>query len=149
MKITLLYGGRSAEHEVSILSAFSVLNAIYYNYYQVQLVFITKEGQWVKGPLLTEKPASKDVLHLSWDPSGQTEEGFTGKVINPGEIKEEGAIVFPVLHGPNGEDGTIQGFLETLNMPYVGAGVLTSACAMDKIMTKYICLLYTSDAADE
>ena len=138
MKITLLYGGRSAEHEVSILSAFSVLNAIYYNYYQVQLVFITKEGQWVKGPLLTEKPASKDVLHLSWDPSGQTEEGFTGKVINPGEIKEEGAIVFPVLHGPNGEDGTIQGFLETLNMPYVGAGVLTSACAMDKIMTKYI-----------
>ena len=77
MKITLLYGGRSAEHEVSILSAFSVLNAIYYNYYQVQLVFITKEGQWVKGPLLTEKPASKDVLHLSWDPSGQTEEGFT------------------------------------------------------------------------
>lgn len=100
MKITLLYGGRSAEHEVSILSAFSVLNAIYYNYYQVQLVFITKEGQWVKGPLLTEKPASKDVLHLSWDPSGQTEEGFTGKVINPGEIKEEGAIVFPVLHGP-------------------------------------------------
>ena len=52
--------------------------------------------------------------------------------------KEEGAIVFPVLHGPNGEDGTIQGFLETLNMPYVGAGVLTSACAMDKIMTKYI-----------
>lgn len=88
MKITLLYGGRSAEHEVSILSAFSVLNAIYYNYYQVQLVFITKEGQWGKGPLLTEKPASKDVLHLSWDPSGQTEEGFTGKVINPGEIKE-------------------------------------------------------------
>ena len=65
MKITLLYGGRSAEHEVSILSAFSVLNAIYYNYYQVQLVFITKEGQWVKGPLLTEKPASKDVLHLT------------------------------------------------------------------------------------
>ncbi len=45
---------------------------------------------------------------------------------------------FPVLHGPNGEDGTIQGFLETLNLPYVGAGVLTSACAMDKIMTKYI-----------
>ncbi len=59
-------------------------------------------------------------------------------MINPGEIKEEGTIVFPVLHGPNGEDGTIVGFLETLNLPYVGAGVLTSACAMDKIMTKYI-----------
>ena len=51
MKITLLYGGQSAEHEVSILSAFSVLNAIYYDYYQVQLVYITKNGQWVKGPL--------------------------------------------------------------------------------------------------
>lgn len=138
MKITLLYGGRSEEHDVSILSAFSVLNAIYYAYYQVQLIFISKEGQWVKGPLLTEKPASKDELHLTWDPSGKVTDGFTGKVINPGEIKEEGTIVFPVLHGPNGEDGTIQGFLETLNLPYVGAGVLTSACAMDKIMTKYI-----------
>ncbi|BDP75963.1 hypothetical protein EfmAA242_01910 [Enterococcus faecium] len=51
--ITLLYGGRSAEHEVSILSAFSVLNAIYYNYYQVQLVFITKEGQWVSERTIT------------------------------------------------------------------------------------------------
>lgn len=60
------------------------------------------------------------------------------QIINPGEIKQESAIVFPVLHGPNGEDGTIQGFLETLNMPYVGAGVMTSACAMDKIMTKYV-----------
>ena len=65
MKITLLYGGRSAEHDVSVLSAFSVLNAIYYTYYQVQLIFISKEGQWVKGPLLTEKPASKEDLHLN------------------------------------------------------------------------------------
>lgn len=134
MKITLLYGGRSAEHEVSILSAYSILQAIYYNYYQVQLVFISKEGQWVKGPLLTEAPTSIDTLHLSWTGEGQQ----TGSIINPGAIKEEDTIVFPVLHGPNGEDGTIQGFLETLNLPYVGAGVLTSACGMDKIMTKYI-----------
>lgn len=82
MKITLLYGGRSAEHEVSILSAFSVLNAIYYNYYQVQLVFITKEGQWVKGPLLTENLPAK-MSCIFHGTSGQTEEGFTGKVINP------------------------------------------------------------------
>ncbi|MFV0560237.1 MAG: D-alanine--D-alanine ligase [Enterococcus sp.] len=138
MKITLLYGGRSEEHDVSILSAFSVLNAIYYSYYQVQLVFISKDGQWVKGPLLSEAPDSAEELKLTWDQSGQASETFTGRLINPGEIKEEGTIVFPVLHGPNGEDGTIQGFLETLNLPYVGAGVLTSACAMDKIMTKYI-----------
>ncbi|ALS02905.1 D-alanine--D-alanine ligase [Enterococcus silesiacus] len=140
MKITLLYGGRSEEHDVSILSAYSVLNAIYYNYYQVQLVFISKEGQWVKGPLLSEKPESKDILKLTWSDDGEIDKWgeFTGKVIQPCDIQEEEAIVFPVLHGPNGEDGTIQGFLETIGMPYVGAGVLASANAMDKIMTKYL-----------
>ncbi|KAF1299512.1 D-alanine--D-alanine ligase A [Enterococcus sp. JM4C] len=140
MKIILLYGGRSEEHDVSILSAYSVLKAVYYNYYKVQLVFISKEGQWVEGPLLTEAPKSADALRLTWDTSGERTEGFTGKLIHPGAIQEseEEIIVFPVLHGPNGEDGTIQGFLETINVPYVGAGVLTSACAMDKIMTKYI-----------
>lgn len=131
MKIILLYGGRSAEHDVSLLSAFSVVNAVYYNYYQVQLVMITRDGQWLKGSLLTEAPTSKEVLNL-------TDSAYQGTPIQPGEIKEEDAIVFPLLHGPNGEDGTIQGFLETIGMPYVGAGVLTSACGMDKIMTKYI-----------
>ncbi|MEI5994610.1 D-alanine--D-alanine ligase [Candidatus Enterococcus mansonii] len=140
MKITLLYGGRSEEHDVSILSAYSVLNAIYYNYYQVQLVFISKDGQWVKGPLLSEKPESKDILNLTWSDDGEIDKWgeFTGKVIQPCDIQEEDTIVFPVLHGPNGEDGTIQGFLETIGMPYVGAGVLASANAMDKIMTKYL-----------
>lgn len=140
MKITLLYGGRSEEHDVSILSAYSVLNAIYYNYYQVQLVFISKEGKWIKGPLLSEKPESPDVLKLTWSEDGETDKWgeFNGRVILPCEIQEEETIVFPVLHGPNGEDGTIQGFLETIGMPYVGAGVLASANAMDKIMTKYL-----------
>ncbi|MHC5269161.1 D-alanine--D-alanine ligase [Enterococcus sp. LJL98] len=137
MKIILLYGGQSAEHEVSILSAFSVLNAVYYNYYQVQLVLITKEGQWIKGPLLSEKPASKEILNLTWSEDGSVG-AYTGEKIRPCEIQEEQAIVFPLLHGPNGEDGTIQGFLETIGMPYVGAGVLTSACGMDKITTKYL-----------
>ena len=140
MKITLLYGGRSEEHDVSILSAYSILNAIYYNYYEVQLVFISKNGEWVKGPLLSEKPESPDVLNLTWSKENEPDKWgeFTGRVILPCEIKEEDTIVFPVLHGPNGEDGTIQGFLETLGMPYVGAGVLASANAMDKIMTKYL-----------
>jgi len=133
LRIILLYGGQSAEHDVSILSAFSVLNAVYYNYYQVQLVYITKEGQWVKGPLLNEKPASEEVLHLHWQNAGDT-----AQVIQPCQIKEDNAIVLPILHGPNGEDGTIQGFLETIGMPYVGAGVMTSASSMDKITTKYI-----------
>ena len=130
VKIILLYGGKSPEHDVAILSAFSVISAVYFDYYQVQLIYIDKTGQWVKGPLLTEAPETDETLRLTWDPTGNEVEGFSGKVIAPG--------VFPVLHGPNGEDGTIQGFLETLDMPYVGAGVMTSACAMDKIMTKYI-----------
>lgn len=131
MKIILIYGGRSAEHDVSILSAFSVLQAVYYNYYHVQLVMITKKGEWLKGPLLTQAPDSRETLQLE-------AEKTAGSAIKPGDIYEEDAIVFPLLHGPNGEDGTIQGFLETLGMPYVGAGVLTSACGMDKIMTKYV-----------
>lgn len=129
MKIILLYGGQSAEHDVSKLSAFSVLNAVYYNYYQVQLVYLTKAGQWLKGPLLSEEPTSATVLDLTPE---------NAEVIQPCAIQEEEAIVFPLLHGPNGEDGTIQGFLETLSMPYIGAGVLTSACGMDKITTKYL-----------
>lgn len=140
MKITLLYGGKSEEHDVSILSAYSVLNAIYYNYYQVQLVYISREGEWIKGPLLDAKPINVNVLKLTWSPDGTMDKWgeYTGKIISPGEIKEEDTIVFPVLHGPNGEDGTIQGFLETMGLPYVGAGVLASANAMDKIMTKYL-----------
>lgn len=140
MKITLLYGGKSEEHDVSILSAYSVLNAIYYNYYQVQLVYISRDGEWIKGPLLDEKPIDVNVLKLNWSSDGTIDKWgeYTGKKISPCEIKEDDTIVFPVLHGPNGEDGTMQGFLETIGLPYVGAGVLASANAMDKIMTKYL-----------
>ncbi|WEG73184.1 D-alanine--D-alanine ligase [Vagococcus intermedius] len=129
MKIITLYGGKSAEHDVSVLSTFSMLQALYYDYYDVQLVYITQEGQWLKGSLLTSAPTKQEELVLTPE---------TAEVIQPSDIKEDDSIVFPVLHGPNGEDGTIQGLLEVLDMPYVGAGVLTSACGMDKIMTKYI-----------
>ena len=129
MKITLIYGGKSAEHDVSILSAFSILKAIYYNYYEVQTVYITKKGQWLKGPLFTKAPDTESELHLTLDNS---------EVMNPCDIKEDNSVIFPVLHGPNGEDGTVQGLFEVLNMPYVGAGVLASACAMDKIVAKQL-----------
>ena len=76
MKIILLYGGRSEEHDVSVLSAYSVLNAIYYKYYQVQLVFISKDGQWVKGPLLSERPQNKEVLHLTWAQTPEEQANF-------------------------------------------------------------------------
>ena len=129
MKVTLIYGGKSAEHDISILSAFSILKAIYYNYYEVQTVYITKEGKWLKGKLYSQAPENEEELHLTIENS---------EVIEPSDIKEEGSVIFPVLHGPNGEDGTVQGLFEVLNMPYVGAGVLASACAMDKIVAKQL-----------
>ncbi|MEG2707997.1 MAG: D-alanine--D-alanine ligase A, partial [Vagococcus sp.] len=129
MKVTLIYGGKSAEHDVSILSAFSILKAIYYNYYEVQAIYITKTGQWLKGPLYKKAPETEEELHLTVT---------NAQEINPSDIKEENSVIFPVLHGPNGEDGTVQGLFEVLNMPYVGAGVLASACAMDKIVAKQL-----------
>ncbi|MGO3732410.1 MAG: D-alanine--D-alanine ligase [Vagococcus sp.] len=129
MKIALIYGGKSAEHDVSILSAFSILKAVYYNYYEVQLIYIGKDGQWLKGPLYNEPPKDESDLHLTLK---------NAQPISPSDIKESDTVVFPVLHGPNGEDGTVQGLFEVLDMPYVGAGVLASASAMDKIVAKQL-----------
>ncbi len=129
MKISLIYGGKSAEHDVSILSAFSILQSIYYNYYEVQLVYVTKDGSWFKGKTYKEAPLVKEELHLSLN---------NAQPILPSDLKEKNTVIFPVLHGPNGEDGTVQGLFEVLNMPYVGCGVLASACAMDKIIAKQL-----------
>lgn len=129
MKIALIYGGKSAEHDVSILSAFSVMKAIYYNYYEVQTIYIDKMGSWLRGPIFKQAPTSQDELHLTL---------ANAQPITPADIKEKNTIIFPVLHGPNGEDGTVQGLFEVLDMPYVGAGVLASACAMDKITAKQL-----------
>lgn len=130
MKVIIIYGGKSAEHEVSILSAFSLLKEMYYEYYQVELVHIHRDGSWwCYRETLTEPPkALKDIV---------LDERNSYK-ITPADIKAEDTVIFPMLHGPNGEDGTIQGLFEILEMPYVGTGVLASACGMDKIMTKHI-----------
>lgn len=142
MKITLLYGGESAEHDVSIISAHNICQAIKYDHYQVHPIYITKEGTWLKGKELRTPTAYESQLKLAKAqiPTWGESEGdiSTGVEISPGEIAGEDTIVFPVLHGPNGEDGTIQGFLEVLNMPYVGAGVTGSACGMDKIISKQL-----------
>lgn len=142
MKIILLYGGQSAEHDISVISAHNIAQQIMYNYYNVQPIFIRRDGVWIKGAPLTEAPSTSGELILEaaeiaqWSQKADT--ASTGIVIQPGSIYEEDTIVFPALHGPNGEDGTIQGFLEVLNMPYVGAGVTASAAGMDKTISKYI-----------
>lgn len=136
MKLVFIYGGKSEEHDISLLSSFSVLKEINYDCYEVQLVFIARNGQWVMGPMIHEAPTAQGQLDLSYE--GHPTEGWQGQKMMPSDIYDPKAVIFPLLHGPNGEDGTIQGFFEMMNMPYVGAGVLASACGMDKIMTKYI-----------
>lgn len=130
MNIFLVYGGKSAEHDISILSAYSILKEIYYNYYKVTPVFITREGKWLRGEEITDPnqlESSEDLIIKD-----------TGNEMRFNEIPKENSIVFPVLHGPNGEDGTVQGLLEVLEIPYVGAGVLASATGMDKIISKIL-----------
>jgi len=107
LRVAVLYGGRSGEHEISLRSAESIIAAMDPQRYEVQRIFITPEGRW--------EPRA-----ISPEPGG-----------NPGID-----VVFPVLHGTFGEDGTVQGLLELAGLPYVGAGVLGSAVAMDKEVTK-------------
>ena len=129
--LILLYGGRSAEREVSVLSAESVMRAINYDLFSVKTYFITKEGDFIKTQEFEAKPAVDEKLMTN------ATVDMTRK-IKPSDIYEDGAVVFPVLHGPMGEDGSIQGFLEVLKMPYVGCNILSSSLAMDKITTKRV-----------
>ena len=129
--LILLYGGRSAEREVSVLSAESVMRAVDYSAFEVKTYFITQSGDFIKTQEFTETPGDDEKLMTN-------DTVVASQAIKPSDIYEAGAVVFPVLHGPMGEDGSIQGFLETLKLPYVGTNVLSSSVAMDKIMTKHI-----------
>ena len=130
-RLILLYGGRSAEREVSVLSAESVMRAVNYDRFSVKTYFITKDGDFIQTQEFEANPAADEKLmtNATVDMS---------RKIKPSDIYEEGAVVFPVLHGPMGEDGSIQGFLEVLKMPYVGCNILSSGLAMDKITTKRV-----------
>jgi D-alanine-D-alanine ligase len=137
-KLGLLYGGKSAEHKVSLQTALAVIRALDLEKFEIHPIYINVEGQWVKGPQLNapvqnvqalEFSASTQVSPLALAPSlFQTEK----------QEKESLDVIFPLLHGPNGEDGTVQGLLELLNLPYVGNGVLASAAGMDKVIMKNI-----------
>ena len=129
--LVLLYGGRSAEREVSVLSAESVMRAINYDKFFVKTYFITQTGDFVKTQEFSSKPTDAEKLMTN-------DTIVDSQKIKPSDIYEPGAVVFPVLHGPMGEDGSVQGFLEVLRMPYVGTNILSSSVAMDKISTKHI-----------
>ncbi|SER64363.1 D-alanine-D-alanine ligase [Gracilibacillus ureilyticus] len=128
-KIHLLFGGKSAEHNVSLQTAKAVMNAVDQSKYDVQPIYIDGKGLWHKGALLEGKVDDAKLLEYK-----QADES-----VSPLTLTEtENEVVFPLLHGPNGEDGTVQGLLELLNLPYVGNGVLASSAGMDKIAMKAI-----------
>ncbi|MGZ4119657.1 MAG: D-alanine--D-alanine ligase family protein [Actinomycetota bacterium] len=138
LRIAVLYGGTSAEHEVSVVSARSVLAAIDRDKYDVLPIAVTKSGAW----LLPER-APHELEERAGSLPGVEEGEGRAVVLRPGgELAGSGAmpgpvdLVFVLLHGPGGEDGTVQGMLETLGMPYVGAGVAASALGMDKSLQK-------------
>ncbi len=110
LRVAVVYGGRSGEHEVSVRSAESIIAAMDPARYDVAKYFIRKDGRWDPRPLVPEPGGNGDI-----------------------------DIVFPVLHGTFGEDGTVQGLLELADLPYVGAGVLASSVAMDKEIFKRLC----------
>lgn len=149
VNVGIIFGGKSAEHEVSLMSATSVIKAIDKDKYNVIPIGITKEGSWMiyNGPiekiengewegisnkLLEDKP-KENVFSII--PIGKKENQVQGAVVPPG-LENKIDVVFPVLHGPYGEDGTIQGLLEMADIPYVGAEVLASAMCMDKVYAK-------------
>jgi len=143
INLILLLGGRSTEHEVSVKSARSIYNALDPKKYNVIPVGITKEGRWIQGESVTKTLMSGEAVvktdnaaTILPDPTVNTLVSLNGKRgIQSGESVH---IIFPVLHGSYGEDGTIQGLLELANIPYVGCGVLSSALGMDKVKQKEI-----------
>lgn len=148
VRVGVVFGGRSSEHEVSLASARNVMEALDRSGYTVVPIGITPQGRWLTGgspmqqladsaanPGLTRFGAANGHAQPDSIPPGQDRWALL-----PSAGKEQRLpavdVIFPVLHGPYGEDGTIQGLLEMANVPYVGCGVLSSAVAMDKAVAK-------------
>lgn len=141
LRIGVIFGGRSGEHEVSLRSAESVINAIDKSKYEVVPIGITKEGRWLmsgdaaallpEAVMTTNDPKRVAIIG---DP---TRQGLT-RLDERSVSSEQLDVVLPVLHGTYGEDGTIQGLLEMAGVPYVGCGVLASSTGMDKVAMKHL-----------
>jgi D-alanine-D-alanine ligase len=137
IKLGLVYGGKSAEHKVSLQTALAVINALDMSKFDIHPIYIKETGEWVRGNVL-ESPVG-DVQTLMLQDGGNTVSPVSlNSDLFPAKTEEQEKIdvIFPLLHGPNGEDGTVQGLLELLNIPYVGNGVLASAAGMDKVVMK-------------
>jgi D-alanine-D-alanine ligase len=168
LRVGIIYGGRSGEHEVSIASAAAVVQNLDKQRYEAIPIRIEKDGRWLIADRLPASSSAAEVIeharaHTASHPNASGALGTPARLgrggreahmlAHPGEEQmmtiERGStptitglaldVVFPVLHGPYGEDGTVQGLLELANIPYVGAGVAASAIGMDKALAKLVC----------
>lgn len=138
LNVLILFGGKSGEHEVSLMSATNVIKAIDKERYNIYMIGITRQGRW-----MAYKGDVDKIADGSWEKEAEgldREETISllFSSLFKGEAKSSMDVVFPVLHGPNGEDGTMQGLLEMLDIPYVGCGVMASALGMDKEFSKQL-----------
>jgi len=149
LKVAVLFGGISTEHEISIISAIQVMNALNKGKYDIIPLYITKKGEWIRGDESYFNPSTFKDLEKAVKGKKScfiSPDSTTKYLIEKPEsftflktfVKEEIDIVFPVFHGRLGEDGSIQGLLEVAGIPYVGCGVTASAIGMDKMITKRI-----------
>ena len=129
IKLGVIFGGKSTEHDVSVTSGTSVIKNLSKEKYEINPIYISKEGTWYK---YTKDTNVIDILEIGENPKELE------KITNIVEELQKLDVVFPVLHGLYGEDGTVQGMLELLNIPYVGCKVLASSICMNKIYTKMV-----------
>jgi D-alanine-D-alanine ligase len=134
-RVGLIFGGRSVEHEVSLASATSILKALDPNHYDVVLIAVAPDGSWHLGPptLPPEDAVTGEPVALPAAPGDRTLVSPSNRDLGPAADLD---VVFPIIHGCGGEDGTLQGLLELAGVPYVGSGVLGSALQMDKEVAK-------------
>ncbi len=142
LRIGVIFGGRSAEHEVSLVSASSVINALDKEKYEVVPIGISPEGRWLSSDealnLLKQKTSIADLPEHVFvpDPHHKALMAINAEVSSATSKPVD--VIFPLIHGTYGEDGTIQGLFELADIPYVGAGVLGSAVGMDKVIQKQL-----------
>ncbi len=131
LKVAVIFGGRSPEHEVSLVSGQAIMSHLPPEKYEIIPIGITRQGEWLwKGDPLAELRAQ------AVNPPEAEVRPKAASI--PLDLLRQVDVVFPVLHGPYGEDGTLQGLLELLDVPYVGAGVVGSALGMDKVLAKTV-----------
>lgn len=146
LKVGVIFGGRSGEHEVSLNSAQSVIAALDPAKYDIVPIGISKNGRWLTGDVMATLTEGKTATHAALLPDPQAsslmqlneDEAVSGLTAVGVTSSVQLDVLIPILHGPYGEDGTVQGLLELAGLPYVGAGVVGSAVGMDKAIFKHV-----------